>query len=70
MKIKYIITDILGFEPESWEIQNLRDLDGWDSVCRVRLIVEVEKELGFDLTLGQIENIEDIKFLIEVLNVK
>ena len=67
MSFKNIIEEIIGKPIVNWNINSVKDLDGWDSVCRVRLIVEIEKLLVRDLSDAELENLERIEHLQEIL---
>ena len=44
-------------------IDTLKDLDEWDSVTRIRLIVAIEEDLGRTLEDEEIENIHRLDLL-------
>ncbi len=49
-------------------ISDLSELDFWDSIFRVRLIVYIEDELDRSLTESEIESISDVVFLSKILS--
>jgi len=49
-------------------ISDLSELDFWDSISRVQLIVSIEEELGKSLTDSEIESISDIAFLTKIIS--
>jgi len=67
MLIKSIIEEIIGNNISDWNIKSAKEIDGWDSVCRVRLIVETEKILNRDLSDSELEHLEIIEYLQELL---
>ena len=52
------------------KIEDLSELDFWDSIFRVRLIVSIESEIGRSLNNEEVKTISNVKFLIELLNNK
>lgn len=67
MLFKKIIEEIIGKSIADWNIKSAKEIDGWDSVCRVRLIVETEKILDRDLSDAELEGLELIEYLQDVL---
>lgn len=58
-----ILEEIFEEKIDFTNIKSLKDLDQWDSVTRVRLIVFIEEDLGRTLTDYEIENIHSLQLL-------
>jgi acyl carrier protein len=48
-------------------ISDLSELDFWDSISRVQLIVSVEQEIERSLTDSEIKMIADVAFLTKLI---
>jgi hypothetical protein len=66
-ELDLILSDVFAFEVNSSQLTLLSELDQWDSVTKVRLIVEIEGVLNRDLTDDEIRQIEDVDFLSKLL---
>lgn len=44
-----------------------KDIDSWDSMGHLNLILEIEDELGISFTTDEIEKIDSLKLLYEVV---
>ena len=49
-------------------IKDLKDLDFWDSISRVQLIVSVEQEIGRSLIDSELDSISSVDFLNQLIN--
>jgi acyl carrier protein len=49
-------------------IKDLKDLDFWDSISRVQLIVSVEQEIGRSLTDSELDSISSVNLLNQLIN--
>lgn len=49
-------------------IKDLKDLDFWDSISRVQLIVSVEEEIGRSLTDSELDSISSMNLLNQLIN--
>lgn len=58
-----ILEEIFEEKIDFTSIESLKDLDQWDSVTRVRLIVFIEEDLGRTLTDYELENIHSLQLL-------
>jgi acyl carrier protein len=58
------------FDDETMEVSpqtTAKDVDGWDSLAHIRLILSVEKAFGIRFTtseIGKLENVSDLAALI------
>ncbi len=66
-ELDLILSDVFAFEVNSSQLTLLSELDQWDSVTKVRLIVEIEGVLNRDLTDDEMRQIEDVDFLSKLL---
>lgn len=64
-----IFTDILDKEEgEITEFSSPEDIDEWDSVATVNLIVAIESEFNIKLRLEDIENAKNVKDFIDLVD--
>ena len=64
-----IFTDILDKEEgEITEFSSPEDIDEWDSVATVNLIVAIESEFNIKLRLEDIENAKNVKDFIGLVD--
>jgi len=51
---------------------NLLELNRWDSLTKLRILIEIEKKLNFKIPINKIENIKDpselLKLIIKIKN--
>ena len=53
---------------ELGSVKDLKDLDFWDSISRVQLIVSVEQEIGRSLNNSELDSISSVNFLNQLIN--
>ncbi len=53
---------------ELGSVKDLKDLDFWDSISRVQLIVSVEQEIGRSLKNSELDSISSVNFLNQLIN--
>jgi acyl carrier protein len=46
------------------------DIDNWDSLKQMDLVVSIEKEYGIELEMEEIVNLNSIKAIVEVIESK
>ncbi|ROH87092.1 acyl carrier protein [Pseudomethylobacillus aquaticus] len=67
--IKNILQDILDTDLEEFTAEtSAKDVDGWDSLNNVRLLLQIEREYGVDIPVDEIENLKNVGDLITVIN--
>jgi len=67
-KMNTIFCDV--FDDESIKIFNgmtAEDIEEWDSLNHITLIINIEKEFDLKLNLGEVEKLEDIGGMVELL---
>ena len=68
-KLIFLIEDIAEEKiSELSSIEDLKDLDFWDSISRVQLIVSVEQEIGRSLIDSELDSISSVKLLNQLIN--
>jgi len=58
------------FDIDDLEIDSLtsaKDVDGWDSLNHIRLVVTIEKELGIRFTTGEISDLQNVGEMAELI---
>ncbi|HSH66092.1 MAG TPA: acyl carrier protein [Bacteroidia bacterium] len=61
------------FDDENLKIENwmtAKDVDGWDSMSHLQLIVSVEKEFNIKITGAEVMRLKNIGDLLELVNQK
>jgi len=53
---------------ELGSIKDLKELDFWDSISRVQLIVSVEQEIGRSLIDSELDSISSVNLLNQLIN--
>lgn len=48
-------------------IEDLKDLDFWDSISRVQLIISIEQEIGRSLIDSELDSISSVKLLNQLI---
>ena len=46
------------------------DMDGWDSLAHVTLVVAVEKEFGLRLNAGEVGKLENVGAMLDLLEAR
>lgn len=49
-------------------VEDLKDLDFWDSISRVQLVISVEQEIGRSLNDSELDSISSVKLLNQLIN--
>lgn len=49
-------------------VEDLKDLDFWDSISRVQLVISVEQEIGRSLNDSELDSISSLKLLNQLIN--
>ena len=49
------------------ESTTAKDVDGWDSLAHIRLVVSIEKAFGIRFSADEISNLENIGALAEII---
>lgn len=70
-KLTEIFRDVLDndeivLKPET----SANDIEEWDSLTHIRLIVEIEKKLNIKFTSGEISGLNNIQDLLDIINSK
>ena len=70
-KLTEILRDVFN-QPELQYKPDLTaaDVDGWDSLSHVDLIVAVEAEFGINLTTGQVRGLKNVGDFVKVIAAK
>lgn len=54
-------------EIEIWDEMSAADLDEWDSLMHISLVVATEKEFGLKLNVVEVSQLENVGGMIELL---
>jgi len=65
-RVTEIVADVLGLDDLKLEpSMTAADVDGWDSLAHVQIIVAVEKSFGIRFSTGEIASIENVGVLFD-----
>lgn len=70
-KLGGIFQDV--FDDKSLIISNdttAEDIDDWDSLAHITLIVAVEKDFNFKLTLGELQDLQNVGDMVGLIGKK
>lgn len=67
-RIIKIVAEILEMEPEKIDINmQQEDVEEWDSLAHIRIIAEIEEQLGKNIDIDKVVEIHSIKDLITLV---
>lgn len=69
-KLNKIFSEAFGTDVVLNFDSNKSNLNDWDSFNHLNLIIELESQLDIKFTASEIESIKDVKFLLELINLK
>lgn len=75
MEIKERLQEIFRdvFDEEDLEIRedmSAKDIDDWDSLAQINLIVAIEKEFGVKFNLDEVSQLKNIGEMLELISKK
>lgn len=75
MEIKERLQEIFRdvFDEEDLEIKeemSAKDIDDWDSLAQINLIVAIEKEFGVKFNLEEVSQLKNIGEMLEQIRIK
>ena len=67
--IRELLADILDedlpdFKPET----TAKDVEGWDSLNHVRLLLRIEQTYGIDIPVGEVEKLANVGDMVRLIN--
>jgi acyl carrier protein len=70
-KIQDAMIDVLDLDELTLtEATTAKDVEGWDSLSHLRLIVAVEQDFGLKFTTGEIERFKNIGDMVSTIQAK
>ena len=57
-------------EMEIREDSNASDIDQWDSLAHINLVLEIEKQFRIKFSLGELQNLKNVKGLVDLVESK
>ena len=71
LKVKSIMVEIFQCaEMEIREDSNASDIDQWDSLAHINLVLEIEKQFRVKFSLGELQNLKNVKGLVDLVESK
>jgi acyl carrier protein len=70
-QLKEVMWDVFDDDSiEPTEAMTAEDVEGWDSISHIRLIVSIEKRFRVKFTNAEVEKLRNVGDLIKVINSK
>ena len=70
-RVQRIAAHVFGLPPQRVTPQlSPRDIDNWDSVHQVSLVLSLEQELGVEIEPEEIEQMENIEAIVRIVEKK
>ena len=67
-KLELTLNEVFGVNINTSEIISLKEIDQWDSVTRVRLIVALEDVINRELSDEEVERLDEIQLLKNIVD--
>lgn len=61
------------FDDEDLEVTNessAKDIEDWDSLAQIRLVVAIEKQFGIKFGFGELKQLENVGEMIKIIEEK
>ena len=69
-RIAEVVGDVLGIDPPALKPETTaRDVEGWDSISSVSIMIALEQEFGVRFRTGEIAGLADIGALERMIRV-
>jgi acyl carrier protein len=70
-RVRYIVAEITEVEVERITLQSSPDnLEEWDSLAQVNIVLSLEQEFGHQFSPSQIERMVSVEKIVEVLTAR
>lgn len=70
-KLQEIFRDILDLEDLVLEMEtSANDVEEWDSLAHINLVVAIEKEYNIKFALGELQELKNIGDMVKLINKK
>lgn len=72
-RIRLIMSDVFDVDLEAGEITEAttaKDIEEWDSLSHIRLVVSVERKFGVKFSNSEIESLKTVGDLVSLLQAK
>jgi len=72
-RIRLIMSDVFDVDLEAGEITETttaKDIEEWDSLSHIRLVVSVERKFGVKFSNSEIESLKTVGDLVSLLQAK
>lgn len=70
-ELREIMRDVFDDEEiNPTEAMTADDVDGWDSLSHIRLMVSIEKHFGIQFTNAEVENLRNVGDLLRTIEAK
>jgi acyl carrier protein len=70
-RVTQIVSDVLGLPDLKLTDQSTaRDVQGWDSLTHVQIIIDVENEYGFQFSFSEAAQLENVGQFVDAIYAK
>lgn len=69
-KVKAIIRDVFDFQKPIEDSYRPTDIEGWDSIGHVKLILRLEKEMNINFSIDELIEMETVGKMVAVIDRK
>jgi len=69
-RLNKIFNEVFGKEIMLSENMTANDVEGWDSIAHMNLILAIESEFGINFALGEVQDLKNIGEMIELIEEK
>tara|TARA_B100000780_G_C20936877_1_gene373574 strand:- start:64 stop:303 length:240 start_codon:yes stop_codon:yes gene_type:complete len=70
-RVKSILVDILRCnEIDINENSSADEIDQWDSLAHIRLVLEIERQFNIKFSLGELQNLKNMSGLVNLVETK
>lgn len=66
--VKEIVQDILGLQHLELTLESAaKDVERWDSISHIGIIMGIEQEFGFRFSLGELDSLQNIGDIVDAI---
>ncbi len=67
-KVKEIIAQVLGLDDTDIDRESSsRDIERWDSVSNINIVMSIEQEFDFRFNLGELDSIKNVGDIVDAV---
>ena len=67
-KVQEIVQDILGLKNLELTLESsAKDVERWDSLSHIGIIMGIEQEFGFRFSLGELDSLQNVGDIVDAI---